>query len=173
MAQARRFVGRRTPSLKTWSGQGIPAFGTDLTGTSGNNSAGLISVGTPATEDITILRTRGAVVAGLKGTGANETYLFALGLGLVTTEAAAVLAVPLPLDNPDWDGWFVYQTKGFEIYSDDQLAQRVIMEIDSKAMRKIPSGQTLFLATQVFSGDGTSSLSIKQIIQLRGLLKTS
>jgi len=172
MAHARRFSGRRTPSLKTWLGQGVPAFGTDVTGPNGTFSAGLKVFGTPDAQDLTILRTRGALVANSDGSLAAETYQIALGIGLCTTEAALAGAVPLPFDNPEWDGWFVYQVSSFAQVGSigDYTSQ---MEVDSKAMRKVPSGQVLFLSTQMFTGTGTGGILVNQIIQVRILLKTS
>jgi len=179
MAHRRGFVRRTTPSLKTWIGQAAgPAFGTDITAAAGLASPGLKVFGTPGVVDVTILRTRGEIMARGSGSGLfGETYQLALGIGLCTTEAAAAGAVPLPFDNPDWDGWFVYQVQSLlaqiDMVGTSELHQGSQM-IDSKAMRKIPSGQVLFLSTQIFSGAGSSGgTAINEIIQARQLQKTS
>jgi len=176
MARRTFVTGRKSKSLKTWLGQAIPAFGTDLTAPGGAISAGLKAFGTPIGVDVTVLRTRGQLTATV-GSGVSasseEVYQIALGIGLCTTEAAAAGAVPLPFDNPEWDGWFVYQVAGFTAKSGDQLILSASMDIDSKAMRKIPSGQVLFLATQTFTAVGVSASNIHQTIQIRQLQKTS
>ena len=172
MARPRGRIVRRTPSLKTWSGQEVPLFGNDSTGTSGLFSNGLVSFGTASDLDSTILRTRGEMMCNVStAQGANDNYQYAVGLGLCTEEAAAAVAVPLPFDNPDWDGWFVYNVISLISVVDGNYTGR--MTIDSKAMRKVPSGMVIFASTQIFTGSGSGGELGRQIVQLRGLLKTS
>jgi len=175
---ARRIVRTGSRSLKTWIGQDLPSFGSDVSAGTGAFSPGLKSFGSPSDEDVTILRTRGnlAVTTGSVTPG-NDCLQIALGIGLCTTEAALAGAVPLPFENPEWDGWFVYQVTPLQITTiNSNLTTAVIagkMEIDSKAMRKIPAGQVLFLSTQIFTGIGAGGDVFNQNIQARILLKTS
>jgi len=180
---ARRFVrAQRAPGFKTWIGQGSPAFGSDLTAGSGLFSAGNKFTGGPSGEDVTILRTRGSMIFNTEASAAilvNGNYSIAVGIGLTTTEAAVAGAVPLPYENPDWDGWFFYQTLALEPYIAELAgtqvnAYRAVMQIDSKAMRKHQAGMVLFLSTQVFSGFvGVAGINVFSIISIRQLLKTS
>jgi len=111
------------------------------------------------------------MIAGFNaGAALSDVIQIALGVGLCTTEASLAGAVPLPFDNPEWDGWFVYQVMSM---TGQVEISRVTMEIDSKAMRKIPAGQVLFLSTQMFTANGPGTDIIVQSIQLRQLLKTS
>jgi len=172
-------VGRGSRPLKTWLGQTAPAFGIDVTSaSSGGFSAGLKVFGGPNDTDATVLRTRGQLqaVSELHAEGPKALSI-ALGIGLCTNEAALAGAVPLPYDNPEWDGWFVYQTTPFKIIFPATGSQQMLeasMEVDSKAMRKIPSGQVLFLSTQMFSGQtSVGSHNVDEVIQIRALLKTS
>jgi len=109
----------------------------------------------------------------------SGSYSVAVGIGLTTTEAAAAGAVPLPYDNPDWDGWFFYQTMPLEPYLAELAATQVnayrgTMQIDSKAMRKQQAGMVLFLSTQIFTGFvGVAGINMFSIINVRQLLKTS
>jgi len=169
---AGRIVRRRTPSLKTWLGQDIPAFGSDVSAGIGLISPGLKAFGTPGSEDVTILRTRG-VLSAVVLMGTLDLVQIALGIGLCTTEAALAGAVPLPFDNPEWDGWFVYQVSGLIKSSGATGASNGEMIIDSKAMRKIPAGQVLFLATQLFTAGGAGGDTVTESIQIRQLQKTS
>jgi len=172
MAHSRGFSGRRTPSLKTWLGQLLPAFGTDVAdATPGGFSPGLKVFGTPDVVDVTILRTRGRISAITTSAGGSADYMLALGIGLCTTEASLAGAVPLPFDNPSWDGWFVYQV--MPVLAQGSGNPAGAMEIDSKAMRKVPAGQVLFLATQIFTGAGGVAQVFNEIIQVRQLQKTS
>ena len=181
MARRHFRSGRSTLSLKTWTGQVSPVFGADTlpAGTGPDFSPGLISLGDPGSEDVTILRTRGEVtVQSAEVLGEGENVQIAVGLGLCTTEAALAGAVPLPFDNPEWDGWFVYMVKGLlhrGFGSTVGGPLEASFEIDSKAMRKVPAGQVVFLATQLFrsvSAVGGED-DFNEIIQLRSLLKTS
>jgi len=168
----KRFV-RRSTSLKTWVGQSSPVIGSDVTAGSGGFSPGLKAFGGAGSEDATILRTRGAVGAWANNTALDGLQL-AVGFGLCTTEAAAAGAVPLPFDNPEWDGWFVYMVLPFMPIGATAVTDSFVsMVIDSKAMRKIPSGQVLFLSTQVATANGAGGDTVIQSIQFRSLLKTS
>jgi len=180
LSHARRTFRSRSgsPSLKTWLGQVLPAFGTDVAGAAGTFSPGLKVFGGPSTVDATVLRTRGTwQIRSAVDTLSVEVFQVALGVGLCTTEAALAGAVPLPFDNPDWDGWFIYQVMDLMSGIDGPVAGQGIQEqtqiIDSKAMRKIPSGQVLFLSTQMFTGSGGAGNLFNEIIQVRSLLKTS
>jgi len=174
---ARRIVrvGRGNRSLKTWLGQAAPAFGQDLTPVSGAFSPGLKVFGAPDPTDFTVLRTRGVFQAALaEGEAVGSNIMLALGIGLCTTEASLAGAVPLPFDNPEWDGWFVYQVMPLRHVTDslilDQSGEQII---DSKAMRKIPAGQVLFLSTQLFGNGTVGGIVVNQVIQVRQLQKTS
>jgi len=181
MAHSRRFAPRRSSSMKTWFGQTVPAIGVDITPASLAFSAGNKFFGTPFQTDVTILRTRGSAVflqdASAGGT-IGDTLAVAVGIGLVTAEAAAAGAVPLPYDNPDWDGWFYYETHGFEAYttglSGSTNGLRANWTIDTKAMRKIQGGMVLALATQLVGGTAVNTgIGVDSIISIRALLKTS
>jgi len=166
---------RRAPSLKTWLGQDIPAQVSDLSSLSGTFSPGNKFLGAPFGSDVTILRTRGSVGISMTGPlAATESYSIAVGIGLCTTEAAAAGAVPLPYDNPEWDGWFYYETSAIELYNNATTAAgRASWVIDSKAMRKQPSGQVLFLSTQLFTSSGGANNIVNGVISIRQLVKTS
>jgi len=174
---ARRIAVRRARSLKTWVGQQlVPIFGSDIIPVAGTLSGGTKISGGPGSEDVTILRTRGLVhVSSDSSLGTPVGVDMAIGMGLVTTEAAAAGAVPLPFENPDWDGWFVYQV--FPLIGRPPSTSSLFLDgstvIDSKAMRKVPAGQVLFIATQMFSYVGIGGGAVSFSIQARALLKTS
>jgi len=182
MAHSRRFVGRRSPSLRTWFGQTTPANGVDLIGPGVGFSAGNKFFGTTFDNDVTILRTRGSVGAQIvpeTGVVPGNTLSMAVGIGLITEEAAVAGAVPLPYENPDWDGWFYYETAVFVPYNTGlpNLLEglRVQWKLDTKAMRKVQGGQVLALATQLYTGTGigVAAVTVASIINIRALLKTS
>jgi len=175
---------RGSPSLKTWFGQGTPATGEDIAGSALSFSGGNKFFGTPFSDDVTVLRTRGSALFTMSGNldvdllPAN-TFSVAIGIGLCTEEASLAGAFPLPYDNPDWDGWFYYETRGMEPFGTSRTGFttgfRASWEIDSKAMRKIQGGMVLGLATQVYTGDvdAAATRTIRSIVSIRALLKTS
>jgi len=182
----RRFVRSRSRSMKTWLAQIEPARGIDIMPidiTSGFFSAGNKFFGSPFVDDVTILRTRGSAVFNMEanaGMTHEDAVSVAVGVGLVTEEAAIAGAMPLPFDNPGWDGWFYYQTVGFEHFNTGlvgtEVGIRASWEIDSKAMRKIQGGMVLALATQIAIGataSATSLVEVNSVISIRALLKTS
>jgi len=181
MTHFRRPIRSGSRSMKTWLGQALPAQISDLTPTTGLFSAGNKFFGGPFTEDVTILRTRGSwgvQITGSSATASGEAYSVAMGVGLTTEEAALAGAFPFPYDNPDWDGWFIYQTMALRPYSSEAVANAIgfhgEMEIDSKAMRKIQSGMVLALSFQMFAATGgVGGIAVTGSVSVRALLKTS
>jgi len=94
-------------------------------------------------------------MAYLKTGGADDGFHGALGIGIVTDDAFAigVTAVPDPIDDMEWDGWLYHRF--WDIHSrgtfsnDDGHINAVSFEVDSKAMRKMTEGDTLFAIVQV------------------------
>jgi len=175
---ARRFRQRSAPSLKTWEQSSPSISGQDLTAVGGSNSAGLKALGSPIDRDVTVLRTHAVVAISSvdTGIGAGDNLLVAFGIGICTTEAALVGAVPLPLDNGEWDGWFVHKVVAAtlsNINGSTGTVMQAAMDVDSKAMRKVPSGQVLFLSSQLFSGNMATGIVFNEAISLRILFKTS
>ena len=88
---------------------------------------------------------------------AGGGFFGALGIGVVTSDAFAVgvTAVPNPVDDADWDGWMWHQFVSVHTITatiaDGVNAQGVYarVPIDTKAMRKIPLNETVFLSLQV------------------------
>ena len=125
----------------------------------------------------TMIRTRGELVAGLTlVTTANDGFSrVAFGLGIVTAEAFAigVTAMPSPLDDITWPGWFEFGTFGLfqPVAGDvaDSLTAQIRIPIDSKAMRKLDQGTVLFGAIEVADEVGAATLTAK--LNTRTLLK--
>ncbi len=106
------------------------------------------------TEDLTIVRVRGDFNAELEQvTAADDGFdEVAFGMCVVSQNAAGIgiTAIPDPLTDRAWDGWFVYQT--FSLFSSDiqvagalstSRAAHIRIAIDSKAMRKIHNTDTI------------------------------
>ena len=144
MAQRRGFPqGRGSVRRKTDWGFGPSTSGIVLSLSAAGTA---VSDGvTPGFGALTIVRTRGAYNIELNSSqGVAEGAQIALGLCKVTSEAFAVgaTAIPDPVTDDDWDGWFWYQYVGFhrsaaatQIAIDN--ATFVYGVIDSKAMRRV------------------------------------
>ena len=100
----------------------------------------------------TIVRTRGELYLRLLSSStAQGGFQWAAGLCIVSSKAAAIgaTAIPGPLTEIEWEGWFWHsqgaiKTGGpvpVDSITSVDLVQRV--EIDSKAMRKIDSEETI------------------------------
>ncbi len=131
----------------------------------------------PTVEGLTIIRTRGLVRSILASASAvGDGFFGAHGIGIVTDEAiaAGVSAVPSPLSDEDWEGWLwhaYFDVRAVTATIADGVnaaGYSMVQEIDSKAMRKLPSGMTLFGITEV-TESGTAVLEVQA--QTRTLLK--
>ena len=129
----------------------------------------ILGLGAQALLDgLTLVRLRGSFRALLTAVaGANDGFAGAVGIGIVTAEAFAIglTAMPLPLTDMEWDGWLYYRP--FSVQSntatiaDGVNSGGVNLEfpVDSKAMRKLREGDTIFAAAQVVE-NGTSVMDI-------------
>ena len=119
-----------------------------------SNSLTILGSGSQATVDgLTIVRIRGRVYCYLSAAAAVDNgFALTFGMGICTNQAFAIgaTAVPSPLDEADWDGWlwhqFVYVMSPLGAPVEAPTSALFSMEVDSKAMRKLPQNQTLFVA---------------------------
>jgi len=118
------------------------------------------------------VRTRGRLQAFLdNATAALDGYHGAFGIAVATTAAVAVgaTAVPTPITEQDWDGWLYWQSIQLlapGIIDGGTLVDRDLMnihaayqsfDIDSKAMRKLAVGDSIYACMEVVE-IGTATL---------------
>ena len=141
------------------------------------SAAQLVPTSVTATvEGLTIVRIRGTFLIFLTSVGSNVDGLTgAVGIGIVTDEAiaAGVAAVPTPFSDDDDELWMwhhYFHCIGASTSSPSQQpAATVRMEIDSKAMRKLPQGNSLFAAVEVVETGviaGNSFLNTRILVKL-------
>jgi len=119
--------------------------------------------------DLTIVRMRGEFSAWLEvvtsiGDGFSR---MALGFAIVSENAAGigVTAVPAPLTDVGWDGWFYHKQfgpiQGFSVTESDNTgpASQIRMEIDSKAMRKGHASDVIVGVLEVAGEVGAATLT--------------
>jgi len=127
-------------------------FGTDF-------SQNLASVSTAAVVTVlnaaalalrpfTVIRTRGRILVRSNQDAASENYGGAMGHCVVSDQASAIgiTAVPTPVTDSGSDLWFQYDWAfGFLEFNSavGSQDQGHLIEIDSKAMRKVEDGQTV------------------------------
>ncbi len=123
-----------------------------------------------ATESmVTLVRTRGEILIQLDlATAAGDGFAGALGIGIVSGDAAVVgaTAMPGPFSDADWPGWLWHQyfhLRGVASQSQGQDVARNSMadlriQIDSKAQRIIKSNETVFGMLETASETGTAGL---------------
>jgi len=147
---ARRSGFQKTISAKGWSTSLCGLItGLDI----GAAAAAIGSVTAISQKDQTILRTRGQVYAQLDSGAVDERVMVAVGIAVVSDPAAlaGVGAIPTPDTEGSYDWlWhgFLSVSSGAEgaVVNDSQHDR---LEIDSKAMRKIGSSDTLVFAAEI------------------------
>jgi len=119
-------------------------------------------------QESTLLRIRGSLTvpkSTYSGVGSPTTVCFAFGIGIVSDDAAAALAVPNPATATgyDWDGWL------FLRQSNQSTVEAQATIVDVKAMRKWRSGDSIVfvagLSTNIPAGTTGASFGFS----LRGL----
>ncbi len=128
--------------------------------------AGLVSVG-PGT----VVRSRGFISTRTDQNAASEDQIGAFGIGFVNSVAGTlgITALPGPVTEALWDGWFVHQFFADRFTRGDTTgftSRTQTLEIDSKAMRKFDQDQNMVLMVE---NGGLNGLAIN--IQMRFLIK--
>ena len=127
-------------------------------------AAALGSVLTVLQDGLTIVRLRGSLQAFLTVGGDPGGFHCALGACIVSNDAAAVgiTAIPDPIADMDWDGWFYHRF--FDVHSPgvfdgaDQ-SNSIQFEVDSKAMRKVGVNDTVVVTLEAVE-TGAASMSV-------------
>jgi len=110
--------------------------------------------------DNTVLRIRGNILVFATPDAAGDSDVLGLGFAVVTDDAASAggTAVPGPIASPTVDTWLWHQyvplnAVGRTAIGADNLGCVARVEIDSKAMRKMPPGKSLALISELSTGE--------------------
>ncbi len=128
--------------------------------TLGASSSVLDSTAVPVAEGETIVRTRGWIGVASDQAAVSEAFVGALGFAIASDQAVAVGvgSLPTPYTDQDSELWFVHQffTSRMDIDSAGLATRRGydMFSFDSKAMRKMQSGQTLVIVVENGSAVG-------------------
>ncbi len=165
-----RSAGRSVRRTYNWQASSMQTLGINLA-VNTVNSVSMFSFG----EAQTLVRLRGMIGASLDSGGIDERVLVAMGLIIVSENAAAAGggSVPHPLaDGEDdwiWHGWLWLTSQAEASVSDEALFQRV--HVDSKAMRKVRvSEQMVFVAEVAQVTDQTGTFDLTAGFRLLGMV---
>jgi len=126
-------------------------------------------------EGTTIVRLRGELLISSTLTSGDSAE-YALGIGITSAEAFAVgvTALPSPITDGFWPGWFVHQwcSVGSISSSTTQDTQNARFELDSKAMRKFVRGQVCFAVVEM-DNEQTTGVSADLQCNARVMVKLS
>lgn len=115
-------------------------------------------------DGVTLVRTRGRLLMFLtNATAGADGLVGAFGIGIASTAAvtAGAASVPTPITEQGWDGWLYWQAVQLRAAaplagsaSEDRdavstVSASQIVEIDSKAMRKVNDLETVYAALEV------------------------
>ena len=155
MAHSRGFRNRSQSRRRTEWFQGV---GGVTVVTSSTSQAQLLGAGVITTfGEETLGRTRGLFEAQVVGAPASDGdgYFGAVGIGVVSSPAytAGIGSVPTPVTEMGWDGWLWHHFFSVHTSVAAEAAgpgRHHRVEIDSKAMRKVQTDQTIFAAVESF-----------------------
>ncbi len=170
MARRLRVVGKKI-DFKQWDT--VPSVFQEVTGASAIISGGSLGFLSPAT----ILRCRGYVQSAFDETmQAGDTLKLVFGLGIISTDAFTLgtTAFPDPSGEPEypwlwWGGMHLQAFAAAAVSSWGFSQQR--LEVDTKAMRKISPGQSLFWVCEM-SGAAGAPVTQLEFGQTRVLIGT-
>jgi len=119
----------------------------------------------------TIVRTRGMISIKPNVDTADLSIVGAFGMAIVSDQAftAGVLSVPEPFTDADWNGWFVWRSFSYRLVHDTDAGKEFLtwdFEVDSKAMRKVSTNETLVLVAESFLGSFDISAPVRILMKL-------
>ncbi len=120
----------------------------------------------------TVVRTRGEVsIRPAVGAAADVGIVGAYGLAVVSTDAfaAGVASIPQPFQDADWGGWFVWRSFSINFEFVSAIGQGLSQhnqEVDSKAMRKVDTNETIVLIAESQAGAFDISMPLRLLFKL-------
>ncbi len=116
-------------------------------------------------DGVTVVRLRGFVELTLSAGGALDGFAGAIGIGIVSTPAfdIGITAVPTPITEIEWEGWMWHQLFSLHspgAFSATSTGSVLRLPIDSKAMRKFDSQETI-LAVMEVTETGTTAMTVR------------
>ncbi len=130
--------------------------------------ATLISSFTPV-DALTVVRTRGQISIRPTTLAATIDIVGAYGEAVVSNEAfqAGVGSIPEPFSDSDWGGWLVWRAFAFtySVVAGSTILSSQVLEIDSKAMRKMGPNDVLVSIAESQVGAYSISANTRTLIK--------
>ncbi len=120
----------------------------------------------------TIVRSRGQLAVKPTSFAADNNIVGAFGICIVSDRAFAAGAalIPGPFTDAGWDGWFVWRSFSLAVEFLDSTGVvfngALVMEIDSKAMRKVTDDETIVLMAESLDNNMQVSAPIRMLLKL-------
>ncbi len=159
------FRGRLTPGRRRATDWELGFQGTGATTIVAGTKVLLASLADPSVHGPgTIVRSRGYFGILTDQSAASEDQIGAVGMTLVSNQAltAGAAAIPGPSTDALWDGWFWWQSFAQRMRVATAVGEfrGQVYQIDSKAMRKLETGQALVLMVENASATNAFQISI-------------
>lgn len=122
-------------------------------------------------EPLTIVRTRGQISVRPTVATADLDIVGAFGAAIVSTEAftAGIASVPEPFSDADWGGWYVWRSFAYSMEFGTAVGVERLswdFEVDSKAMRKLSSNETIVFVAESIVGAFSITSSLRTLLKL-------
>ena len=157
MARARTFVRLGPQRQFIWSDVLLQASGTVAAGA---KSTGSLSALGMFASGVTLIRTRGRVVATMITGAISDVTQYGIAIGIFSSDAfaAGVASLPGPLMDADYD-WLWYLTGAFGpslagTEDERSMMTTISLELDSKAMRKLKPNQMVGFVAEAVAFNG-------------------
>jgi len=166
MARAHGFRTSAPQRQFVWSD--ILVRGAGATNGAAKTTGGVEALGVSIGGGVTLIRSRGTAIVHFDPTSIGDLMMVGLGLGVYSSDAFAVgsTAMPGPLSDADYD-WIWHQVftfgPAFSATEDgNDIGENLVIEVDSKAMRKIKPNQAIGWIAEgdILSGGGTFDFSV-------------
>ena len=145
--------GTRSRRKTSWE---VGPGGTGATAISASGTGLVGAAVVPTVPGLTVVRTRGELLLTLiTATGALDGFRGAFGIGIATFAAvnAGIGSVPVPIADEDQEIWLYHRffsiVGNISTEADFGISTVLRLEIDSKAMRKLDDGLSLYGAFEV------------------------
>ncbi len=164
--RSRRFPSRSGPRRKTlWGSQDSQS--TAVAAATSILLARFTAAQLDSLAPMTVVRERGVAQATTDQVAASELVEGAIGFAIVseTAAAAGAASIPGPVTNADWDGWYAWygiQSQTFFLDATGFLTNAgMLIQIDSKAMRKVNDSESLVVMVENASASAGFNISMQ------------
>ncbi len=168
MARSPRGFSRGQVSSRRQTAWADGPGGTAITIRSSTGSAFVGAAIVPLVEGLTVIRIRGQLVAYLESALAVQDGLqgaFGIGIATLAAVTAGIASVPTPITEMESENWLYWTPLSLHAKTaleanDWGVASQILLEVDTKAMRKFPGEMAVYAAVEFGTSIGTATANI-------------